>query len=261
MSEFLITELRILRTSRGLSQEDFGKAIKYSGSHVSSVETGQRPPTEEYLEAVDRVFETGGLFSRMLAKIHVLESVHVWFRPWIEVERDALVLRTYNPLVVPGLLQTEAYARALLAAGSLTPAQLDQQVQARIDRQQVLDAEKPPTLIAVLDATVLHRSIGGPQVMREQLDHLVAMAERPNVYIHVVANTAGAYLGLAGPFTIATLTDSRELTYLDNQLQGVVAERPGDILIIRDAWENVRGVALPLQQSIEMIRKVAETWT
>ncbi|MDW5323747.1 helix-turn-helix transcriptional regulator [Plantactinospora sp. KLBMP9567] len=261
MSEFLITELRILRTSRGLSQEDFGKAIKYSGSHVSSVETGQRPPTEEYLEAVDRVFETGGLFSRLLVRINTLEVVHVWLRPWIEVERDAIVLKSYEPLVIPGLLQTEAYARSLLSTGTLPAGQLDPQVRARIDRQQVLGQDNPPLLFAVIDETVLRRAVGGAAVMREQLDHLLMASERPNVNIHIVPASTGAYVGLNGAFVIATLPDSRELAYLDHQLEGLVSERPNDILPVREAWEKVRGVALPVQQSIELIREVAKTWT
>ncbi|MFY1691004.1 helix-turn-helix domain-containing protein [Plantactinospora sp. WMMB782] len=261
MSEFLITELRILRTARGMTQEEFGKAIKYSGSHVSSVETGQRPPTEDYLDIVDRVCETGGLFSRMLARVNTLEIVHVWLRPWIEIERDAIVLKSYEPLVVPGLLQTEEYARALLRTGTLPEADLEPQVRARIDRQQVLDREKPPLVFAVLDEAVLRRPIGGPAVMREQLDHLLVMAERPNVNIHIVPAATGAYVGLNGAFAIATLPDCRDLVYLDHQLQGLVSERPDDLLLVREAWEKVRGVALPVQQSIELIREVAETWT
>jgi hypothetical protein len=224
-----------------------------------------RAPRPRKLEAIDRVFETGGMFSRMLARTHG-ESAHAWLRPWIEVEREALALKSYQPLVVPGLLQTERYAQALLAAGNLPAGQLDQHVRGRLDRQAVLDVERPPLFIAVLDESVLdesvlRREIGSPAMMREQLDHLLAMAERPNVNIHVVPSRAGAYLGLAGPFTIATLPGNQDVAHLDNQLQGLVAERPADILTIREAWESVRGVALPLPQSLEMIREVAETWT
>jgi len=87
------------------------------------------------------------------------------------------------------------------------------------------------------------------------------MAEQPNVNIHVVPASAGAYLGLAGPFAIAILPGNRDVAYLDNQLQGVVVDRPGELLAIREAWEAVRGSALPHRQSIELIKEVAEIWT
>jgi hypothetical protein len=185
-----------------------------------------------------------------------------WFRQWALTEREAVALRSYQWSVIPGLLQTEAYARALLTgAGQLTGELVEQQVAARLSRQELLTRDDPPQFIAVLDEHVLRRPVGGPGVMREQLQHLLKIcAEHPRVRIQVVPTGTGAYAGLNGPFVIATLPDGGDVAYLDDQLQGRFVDRVDDVATIRQLWESVRCEALPYQQSLELIAEVAETW-
>ncbi|MDG4798563.1 DUF5753 domain-containing protein [Micromonospora sp. WMMD1082] len=186
----------------------------------------------------------------------------VWFRPWQEIEREATELRSFEPNVLPGLLQTEAYARAVLSAsGRRTPEEVDQLVAARLARQAVLRWDNPPWFTAVVDECALRRPVGGPQVMREQLQALVTASEQPHVRVHVVPWSVGAYAGLDGPFVIATSRDHRIAAYLDTQLQGQVVSDPDDIAAILAAWEDVRGEALSHRQSVDLVREVAETWT
>ncbi|GAB3847309.1 helix-turn-helix transcriptional regulator [Micromonospora andamanensis] len=186
----------------------------------------------------------------------------VWFRPWQDIEREAIELRWFEPNVLPGLLQTEAYARAVLSAsGRRTPDEVDALVAQRLSRQGILRRESPPWFTAIVDECALRRPVGGPGVMREQLLALADVCSLPHVRLHVVPWSTGAYAGLDGRFVIATSADHRTGAYLDTQLQGQVVSEPGDVAAILAAWEDVRVEALPHRQSVDLVREVAETWT
>ncbi|MER7458602.1 helix-turn-helix transcriptional regulator [Micromonospora sp. NPDC126480] len=185
-----------------------------------------------------------------------------WFRPWQEIEREAISLRWFEANVLPGLLQTEGYARAVLtAAGRHAPGDIERLVAGRLARQGILRRDDPPQFTAVVDEAVLRRPVGGRETMREQLRALVAACAAPHVRLHVVPAAVGAYAGLNGPFVIAASADHRMAGYLDTQLQGQVVSDPADIAAILAAWENVRGEALSHWQSVDLIAEVAESWT
>lgn len=260
-AKFLVDELRRARVAAGLSQEDLGKLINYSASHVSAIELGSRAPRADYLMAVDDALNTGGLFQRVLQEVVSLDLALPWLRDWILVEREARALRWFEPLVVPGLLQTEAYARATLADEMLTPEEVDRLVASRLGRQAILSAERPPLLIAVLDESILHRhAYGNSATMAEQLDHLVAYAELPNVQVHIVPATVGMYPGLAGAFIIAETPDGGHVAHTDGPLTAQITERLADLARLADKWERIRGEALPRGQSLDLIRKAATSW-
>ncbi|WP_326559736.1 helix-turn-helix domain-containing protein [Micromonospora sp. NBC_01796] len=255
--QFLLDELRHARASRGMTQEDLARAMNYSPSTIGMVETGGRRPPPGFWELLDKVLKTGGLFVRLLKRLGSPQ----WMQEWEGAEREALVLRSYQSMVVPGLLQTEAYARSMFQAGNmLTDEEINNRVTNRLDRQSVFTREKPPQFTAVLDEAVLRRPIGSPRVMREQLLHLVKATERPRLRLHIVPSSVGAYLGLGGPFVLATLPSGEDVAYLDNQLKGQVIDRAEDVTLVREAWESIHGEALPHQQSVELILGVAETW-
>ncbi|MCW3839462.1 helix-turn-helix transcriptional regulator [Micromonospora yasonensis] len=186
----------------------------------------------------------------------------VWFRPWQEIEREAVALRWFESLVLPGLLQTEAYARAVLTGAGLIPrSDIDRHLATRLNRQGVLRRDDPPQFTAVIDEAVLRRPVGGRDTMREQLEALIAACAEPHIRVHVVPSSVGAYAGLNGPFVIAQCPDHRLAGYLDNQVQGQVVSDVDDLAAIMAAWENVRGEALSHWQSVDLIREVAETWS
>ncbi|WP_343449938.1 DUF5753 domain-containing protein [Micromonospora oryzae] len=185
-----------------------------------------------------------------------------WFRKWAELEQVAISIRSYQPLLVPGLLQTEAYARAVLSTGGLLPpAEVERIVAGRLDRQAILDAEAPPRLVAVIDEVVLRRVVGDRAVMAGQVAHLAALAGREHVQVRVIPAENPWHTGLAGPFVLAGLPDGTELAYFDNQLRGQVVSDPVDVASLGRRWESVTGEALPRRQSIELIREVATTWS
>lgn len=184
-----------------------------------------------------------------------------WFRPWADLEQDATALRSYQPLLVPGLLQTEAYARAMLRTGNLlAPAEVEEIVTSRLARQCVLRREPPPQFVAVIDEAVLRRRVGDRAVMHEQLLHLAEVAQEPHVQVRLIPADGPWHTGLAGPFVLTRLPDSREVAYLDNQLRGELVTDPDDIATLSRRWESIAGEALPCRRSVELIREVAQTW-
>ena len=184
-------ELRFYRTRAGLSQKDLAARATVSHDVISKIETGERPPAEDFPPRLDAVSEldTRGALTRLwdhLKKGHK-QRRYGWLQQWADIEARATVLRWYEPLVVPGLLQTEDYARAILSArpdGNLDD--LDEQVAARLARQAILDRTGAPQLWCILDEGVLHRALGGSKVMRSQLYRLAEVAEHPKTTIQVI---------------------------------------------------------------------------
>jgi transcriptional regulator with XRE-family HTH domain len=253
-------ELRRARAAAGLSQEDLGKSINYSGSLVSAVENGQRPPTRDYLVAVDAALDTGGLFERLLNGLVSIDKAPVWFRDWVIIEREATMIRWFEPLIVPGLLQTKDYAHAIIAgSGVVDSSEVDDLVTARLERQALLATERPPTLIAIIDEGVLRRCIGTPPIMAEQCQHLLDCGSRPHLHIHVVPASVGVYAGLGGAFILAKARDF-EAAHIYGQLHAQTKDGPRDIDRLARAWEVIRSEALPRSLSHELIKEVGRTW-
>ncbi|MEQ4300956.1 helix-turn-helix transcriptional regulator [Plantactinospora sp. B6F1] len=260
--DLLVEELIEARTSRSATQEEWARAIKFSPTHVSSVETRHRPPTADYVAAIDKAFSTGGTYSRLLLKLAGLDAAPIWLQDWIEIERKAVMLRWFEPAYVPGLLQTEAYARATLAGGRFTAEEIDRHVASRLSRQAILTREKPPLFIAVIDEAVLRRPVPErPEVLREQIERIIELAELEHVQVQVVPASTGIYLGMAGQFILADLPDNRRFGHADNQLKAQLVDRPDDIANLSRMWEVVRNHALPLRPSLELIREVAKSWS
>ncbi|MEG3635603.1 helix-turn-helix domain-containing protein [Micromonospora palythoicola] len=262
MLEHFAEELRLARAGAGMSQGALAEALSYSAALVAKVETGERRPSLDFARRSDTVFGGDGRFERIQRRIS-RETVVPWFRDWVGVEQEATTLRSFEPLCVPGLLQTEGYVRALLAGGGLfAPDEIEQQVTNRLDRQAALTRDRPPLFTVVIDEHVLRRRIGGPEVMREQLRHLVKVGSTlPRVRIQVVPLSAGAYAGLGGPFVIATPPHGEDVVYLEGQRHGQVVDRTEYVQRMIDVWESIRGEALSQQQSLDLMAEVAETWS
>jgi transcriptional regulator with XRE-family HTH domain len=248
-------QLRRLRLKADLNQEEFGRKIHYSASMVSAIELGQRPLDRLSLARADEVLETGGLLVSLLDLAKRLGEP-VWFRPWLEAERNADQLRCFQPTLIPGLLQTENYARAVLRFDDTrSEHEVEQQVAARLARQSILTGENPPQFIAVLDEAALRRT---DAIMAEQLAHLLKMAELSHIHIHLIPLGTGLHVGLSGPFALARSADGGWVGHLENQLGGVVVDREDGLATLLARWESVRNEALPSRQSIKLIKEVQE---
>ncbi|MBY8875870.1 helix-turn-helix domain-containing protein [Micromonospora sp. PLK6-60] len=262
MLEHFAEELRLARAASGMSQTALAETLSYSAALVAKVETCERRPSLDFARRCDAVFGTDGRFERIQRRIS-RETVVPWFRDWAGIEQEATALRTFEPIYVPGLLQTDSYARAILTGvGLFAAGEIEQQVATRLDRQPVLARDRPPLLTAVIDEYVLRRCIGGPEVMREQVCHLVKLGSTlPRVRIQVVPLTAGAYAGLDGPFVIATSPAGEDVVYQEGHRHGQVIDRTDYTRQMVEVWESIRGEALSQRQSLDLMAEVAETWT
>jgi transcriptional regulator with XRE-family HTH domain len=172
-------EMRALREQKTWTQDDLAGAMNYSVSTVKNLESGYRLPTLDQCVLLDKVFDLPGIFQRMHER-HRGIPLSAGFRPFAPHEAEATTLRWFEHVLVPGLFQTEDYARAVLAGRSgAVPDDVQELVDARLARQIVLDRTDPPWMWVVLDEQVLIRDVGGPQVMADQLARLAELARRP----------------------------------------------------------------------------------
>ncbi|MGN9805974.1 helix-turn-helix domain-containing protein [Micromonospora sp. L32] len=259
--EFLGDELRRVRKERGLSQEELAQRINYSSSLIGMVEIGHRTPSQDFVGRVDAALQAGGFFARLLALVRA-DAAPPWFREWISVEAEATLIRWFEPSLIPGLLQTEEYARAVLSGGGmLREVEIEQRLTSRLARQAVLARDAPPEVVFVVDEAALRRRIGGPAVMAEQFAHLLRVTELPHVDLLVVPVDAGMHAGLAGAFILARTPEGGEVAHLDTPLRAHLSDRSDDVDSLQRRWESLRGEALPRRASQQLIREVAESWT
>lgn len=250
--------IRTLRTERGLSQQQLGALIQLSASSIGSYENGRLVPVQQNAKTLDDVLGSGDRVQRASAEARGM-SFAGFLRPWADMEERATLLRSFELAVVPGLLQTREYAERLLRVGPVddVPTRLAN----RLTRQQVLTrADDPAEFIAVIDRSVLHRQVGTPEQMAEQLRGLAEAALRPNVWVHVVPGSADAYHGLNGSFALATV-DDHVFGYVDSHFGGDVVSNPADVQTLERSWEGVRSYALPVEESHDMILKAVQTWS
>jgi transcriptional regulator with XRE-family HTH domain len=253
-------ELRAARSKAGLSQEELAAQINYSPSLVGMVESCRRIPSPDFAQRCDEALNTTGTFARMLEHLGAT-PVPSWFRPFVEYEATASTLRTFEHVLVPGLLQTEEYARGvLITRPNTTEDELEERVAARMARQVILRRDDPPLLWVVIDEGVLHRQVGGEKVMYEQLQYLAEASLRPNITVEVVPFSAGAHSGLLGACVVADLNDSSRVAYLETMAEGYIVESPSVISSIMLTLDTLRSEALPRSASRDLIMKRAENY-
>jgi transcriptional regulator with XRE-family HTH domain len=259
--QFFGAELRRARAGAGLSQDQLGQRLGYSAAQVGKVEMGERSPSHDFAHGCDQAFpESGGLFGRIYELARRWHGGYPsWFAEWIDTERRATSLRSWEPLIMPGLLQTAEYARAILAADPETAEeQLDELVAARLERQTIFDRAEPPTFWAVLDEAVLHRLIGTRKVMYDQLLHLADTSCRSNITVQVVPAEIGVHAGLLGGFAIASFGNAAGTVYMESPDEGQTTEVPAVVRRLSRTFETLRADALPRGASRDLIGKVAE---
>lgn len=250
-TEYFGAELRRTREEAGMSREELGNLTGYVGGTIAQLEIGERFPQEKFIAWLGEHFQTGRFeltYHKLLRRDAYPES----FRPWIDIEQAATVLRTYELSVVPGLLQTEEYARTLLES---VGEDVEAKVAARMERQGIFEREQPPTFIALISESALRQPVGDEEIMRQQLAKLAAAADR--WIVQVVPLDAGTYIRLGGSFVIATL-DGSDVVYTPTQLRGYVIDSPELIADAKWRWEAIRSEALPKGQSKDLILELAK---
>lgn len=257
-------ELRAQREAAGLTQEQLAKLMGYSASVIAKLETCRTVPSPWHAEKADETLKMPGTFKR-LRKATINGTYEAWVRAYLDIEERATVLRSWQPLVVDGLLQTESYARVMIRAARPgdSDAEIERLVMSRMARQEIWERGEPPPpmLSVILGEAVLRQDVGEAPVMGEQLGRLVEAARNPRITVQVMPFSAGAHPGLLGPFVVASFENDRDAAYLDNALTGQVIERRKQVAAVSLLYDTLAREALPPRASSEMIMKVAEeTW-
>jgi transcriptional regulator with XRE-family HTH domain len=240
-------EMKAAREQRGWSQADLADQIPYSLSTISMVEALHRVPTRDLAGHLDKAFGTPGTFAQMEGRLRDL-PFPASFRPFAAYEAEATALYVFEHSLVPGLLQTPGYARAVLATRPNTAEdEIDNLVAARLARQEVLIREDPPPplLWALIDEGVLYRPVASAEVMHDQLMHLVEMSRRPNITIQVLPYSAGGHTGLLGAFTVADLDGNPGTVNVEDITDGRVFEDPGMVSRVTLRYKSLQSEALP----------------
>jgi transcriptional regulator with XRE-family HTH domain len=256
---FFGAELRRRRAAAGTSQEQLGQAINYSAALVGRIEIGERVPSPEFARRCDEVLSAEGLFAHLRDSMN--SDVHAyptWFWEFVEREREATSIREFNALAVPGLLQTEEYARALFRACKPADSveEISRHVAARLERQRILGRPKPPMLWAVVDEGVLRRPVGGPEIFRSQLAHLARVGQRPGTVFQVMPFSAGAHAGLLGEFIVLGLPNGRDLAYTESVESARLIEQPDEVAAFNLVFDMIRAVALSPETSLDFVAQV-----
>jgi transcriptional regulator with XRE-family HTH domain len=249
------SELRRLREDAGLKQGELGGCVFCTASLIGQIETARKVPTRDFSERVDAALGTGGVFSRLVGLVLRSQLPH-WFQAYAEMEARAAYISSFQTQVVYGLLQTEAYARALL--GVDRPDQVDELVAARLERQRILGREHPPALWVVLAEAVLHQEVGGPDVMRNQLAHLLSFQDHPWVQVQVLPFSAGQHTGMLGSFNLLRFEDDPDLFYAESYDSGHMTANPQVIRERSVGYARLQATALSPEDSAQLITRVME---
>ncbi|MER6715045.1 helix-turn-helix transcriptional regulator [Streptomyces sp. NPDC000877] len=269
-------ELRALRTSAGLTSGEAARLVGWHQSKVSRIETGTSgvKPADVRL-----LLDAYGVADSQLRELLMVlagsedsDGRHHWwhayrgvlpptYRDFISLESQASAMRTLETTVVPGLLQTPEYARAVTRAAveGLSEDRLDTLVEVRLARQDVLRADPPLELSAVLDEAVLRREVGGPGVMARQLERLVEAARLPQVRLQVLPFAAGAHIGVTGPFVVFSFSSTSDLdvVVLDHLTSSLYLERKEDLRAYTEAFNTLQIHALSPEDSLDFIAGTA----
>ncbi|KRV47167.1 DNA-binding protein [Wenjunlia vitaminophila] len=260
MAELFGSHLRRLRLRAGWTQAETGRRVHVVGSRIAQLEggTGHRP-TLALTRALDAVLDADGLLVELLPHVW-REAFPDWSRRFMELSHRATGIRQYLAHEVPGLLQTEDYARAVLGVGCTLrdPAHLEERVAARMTRQQRLDGPDRPEYEVVLDESVLLRHVGEAEVMRSQLQHLLRSAGAGHVTLQVLPFRSGEHPSLGGSLTVLTMPDGSRVGYREGAEDGRLLEELEDVMSCTWAYDRLRVLALPPRASLARIRAVLE---
>jgi transcriptional regulator with XRE-family HTH domain len=261
------TMLRHYRTLAGLTQTELGALVHITGDMISKIEQGDRAATADLTTRLDAASEldTRGALTPLHEELGdglYSAGFPTWYLDFAVRQAEAVNLRLYELHVVPGLLQTEDYARAIFGTRfKVTEAEIDELVAARMMRQEILARERPPGLWVILEESVLRRPVGGRQVMLVQVGRLIEAARRPNIVIQVIPMSVGAHEGLAGSFVIADFDGAPSVGYVETAVHGQPVDSAKDVAALELTWDTLRAEALPRSASLALLEEAAKSWT
>lgn len=252
------SDLEHYRRNSGLSLVALGARMQCHPALIGHIERGRRTPTLDFAEALDHAFQLDQHFTTLFRQISHSPALG-WFARWMEeVEPQAVILQSWDPLLIPGLLQTPEYARAIFSP--MTPAdQLEERVEARTRRLQIFDRPNPPVFLALIDEGMLHRPIGGPAVLAHQLRHLLELAQHPCITVQLVPVAAGCAAGMMSAFSLARLRGGVEVVSADSVLSGDVTSDHDAVAWLKVRYNLIRADAHSQSASQRLIEDAVAT--
>ncbi|MFG3251562.1 helix-turn-helix domain-containing protein [Streptomyces sp. NPDC048187] len=252
-------ELRLLRQGRGVSLRGMAEAVGWDASQFGKMENGHTLGGPEIVEALDQYHGTGGMLLT-LWELAVADPTQFKerYRRYMVLEAEAISLWHYAVSTPPGLLQTAGYAREALAVGSLKGPELEQQVEARLSRRQLLDGDPPLPFRVILSEAALRTSLRDMRAWREQLAHLAEMAERPSITLHVLPFGAGRHGLTNTDVMFLRLPNGRVVAYTENDLRGELVEDNASVELLQRRYDAMRDLALSPAESREFILRMLE---
>ncbi|MGW3989131.1 helix-turn-helix domain-containing protein [Streptomyces sp. NPDC004830] len=250
--------LQALREHAGLSREEFAEAVRFSKHTVASVELGRRMPDVAFVERAEEATGNTGVLSKTLKRVARQPGLAAWFRQWARLEATAITLYTYECRLVPGLLQTEAYARTLFTnqLPPLDDEQIEAQWTARAERQRLL-RERPNTAFGfILEEGVFLRRTGGTEVTRELVDHVLEIAALRNVELQIMPQVQETHAGLDGPMQLLETPENQWFAYCEGQRGGLLVSDAKEISVLQRRYARMRSQALTITDSVSLLHRM-----
>ncbi|MEU3295219.1 helix-turn-helix transcriptional regulator [Streptomyces longwoodensis] len=251
-------QLGTARRAAGLTQSALGEMVRLDEETIASIEQGRRSLKSDLAHLLDEILQTKGLLATGVANLPETDQFPLWAEEYMEQERVAIALSLYANQVLPGLLQTRSYAGAVLR--ERVPAydreELETKVAARMDRQQILHRKSPPTVSFVVWEPVLHLAVGGPDVRREQLEHLRGCTRLPNLSLQFLPLTSPSHAGLDGPLIILETPDHQHLAYIEGQRGSQWVSNADEVSFMSRKYAMLRAQALSPQESQRLLDRL-----
>ncbi|MFE2926622.1 helix-turn-helix domain-containing protein [Streptomyces goshikiensis] len=251
-------QVAVGRIAKGLTQRQLGKEVGLQADSIASIEQGRRPLMPDVAEVMDRVLGLPGLLTVAAHKMPQIDVIPPWAEPLMKLEKKAQALSSYQNQVIPGLLQTEAYAEAVFRSRipMYTEGEIADQIAARIERQTVLRRENPLLASFVIWEPVLRCPLGGPEVLREQLRHLLACSRLPGVMIQVLPASDVTHPALDGPFVLLETSNHEHVAYLETQRGSLVVSDLDEVSILYMKYAMLRTQALNPDDTRDLLTRL-----
>ncbi|MFD7405109.1 helix-turn-helix domain-containing protein [Streptomyces sp. NPDC059866] len=252
--------LRFFRERSGMTQEALGKHVGYSKSQVAMVERGERSPKGQLVEIADQVLGAQGALLVLAEKEFGSAGLRPWTEDYLAEEKKAAALHVYQTHLIPGSLQTEAYARAVYASNrypTLDDEEIEKRVASRVERQRLFERKPTPSVSYVLEESTLTRPLGGEAALKEQLHHILDIGELRNVEIQVMPHDRQVHAGLNGAMILLETAERQLLGYIEGPSGGYFVGEQPDVGDLFGKYGILRAQALSPEESTKVIEEVA----
>lgn len=253
-------QLAHFRRKAGHTQPQLADRVSVHLDTIASIEQGRRPLHTDLAAHLDEVLATGGTLAVGASNMPTRERFPVFAQDFIDYEQGAVTLLSYQNQVVPGLLQTEGYARAVFGClfPPITPEESEERLSARLDRQRIFERKPwPPMMNFLLEEVVLHRPIGGRDVLREQIRHLRRCAELPFMSVQIIPTRREKHAGLDGPVVLLETPDHDQLAYIEGQRVSFLVDDPDEVSVLQQKYGMLRSQALTPEESMSLLDDLA----